>query len=51
MVDYTLREVQQQVDDWVSQVGNGYWSPYEILARLVEEVGELEKGRGARDKG
>lgn len=45
MADYTLREVQQQVDDWVSQVGNGYWSPHEMLARLVEEVGELEKGR------
>lgn len=43
MADYTLREVQQQVDDWVSQVGNGYWSPHEMLARLVEEVGETAR--------
>ena len=43
MTDYTLREVQQQVDDWVSQVGKGYWSPHEMLARLVEEVGETAR--------
>ena len=43
MADYTLREVQQQVDDWVSDVGKGYWSPHEMLARLVEEVGETAR--------
>jgi NTP pyrophosphatase (non-canonical NTP hydrolase) len=43
MADYTLREVQQQVDDWVSQIGKGYWSPHEMLARLVEEVGETAR--------
>jgi NTP pyrophosphatase (non-canonical NTP hydrolase) len=43
MADYTLREVQQQVDNWVSEVGKGYWSPHEMLARLVEEVGETAR--------
>ena len=44
MASYTLREVQQQVDNWVSQVSNGcYWSPHEMLARLVEEVGETAR--------
>ena len=43
MADYTLREVQQQVDDWVSDAGKGYWSPHEMLARLVEEVGETAR--------
>jgi len=43
MTDYTLREIQQQVDTWVSEVGKGYWSPHEMLARLVEEVGETSR--------
>jgi NTP pyrophosphatase (non-canonical NTP hydrolase) len=43
MADYTLREVQQQVDAWVQEVGKGYWSPHEMLARLVEEVGETAR--------
>lgn len=43
MTDYTLREIQQQVDTWVSKVGKGYWSPHEMLARLVEEVGETSR--------
>ena len=43
MADYTLREVQQQVDNWVSEVGKGYWTPHEMLARLVEEVGETAR--------
>ncbi|GAA6623073.1 nucleotide pyrophosphohydrolase [Scytonema sp. NUACC26] len=43
MSDYTLREIQQQVDDWVQEVGKGYWSPHEMLARLVEEVGETAR--------
>ncbi|MBR8834350.1 MAG: hypothetical protein DSM106950_10025 [Stigonema ocellatum SAG 48.90 = DSM 106950] len=43
MADYTLREIQQQLDAWVSEVGKGYWSPHEMLARLVEEVGETAR--------
>ncbi len=36
-----LKEAQKQVDGWISQYKEGYWSPFEILARLIEEVGEL----------
>lgn len=43
MTDYTLKEIQQQVDAWVLEVGKGYWSPHEMLARLVEEVGETSR--------
>lgn len=43
MTDYTLRQVQKQVDEWVSEVGKGYWTPHEMLARLVEEVGETAR--------
>lgn len=43
MADYTLREVQQQVDTWIQEVGKGYWTPHEMLARLVEEVGETAR--------
>lgn len=43
MSDYTLREVQKKVDNWVQEVGNGYWSPHEILARMIEEVGETAR--------
>jgi len=40
MSDITLKEAQQRVDDWINQFGYGYWPPHEILARLIEEVGE-----------
>jgi NTP pyrophosphatase (non-canonical NTP hydrolase) len=43
MSDYTLSQIQQQVDNWISSVGKGYWSPHEMLARLVEEVGETAR--------
>ena len=43
MSDYTLKEVQQIVDQWVSTIGKGYWTPHEMLARLMEEVGETSR--------
>lgn len=43
MSDRTLKEVQQIVDDWIMQVGKGYWTPHEMLARLMEEVGETAR--------
>ena len=39
----SLREVQEEVDKWVSQLKNGYWSQFEIMTRLSEEVGELAR--------
>ena len=38
-----LKDIQKQVDDFVSQYKMGYWEPLEILARLVEETGELAR--------
>ena len=39
----TLGDCQKQVDDWVKQYKEGYWKPHEILARLIEETGEVAR--------
>ena len=39
----TLNDIQKQVDDWTSNLKIGYWKPHEILARLMEETGELSR--------
>ena len=36
-----LKKIQKQVDYWVKQYKNPYWSSLSILARITEEVGEL----------
>jgi len=38
-----MKEIQKQVDEWVSQYKLGYFKPLEILAVLTEEVGELAR--------
>ena len=38
-----IREVQQQVDEYISQFKEGYFPPLVNLARLTEEVGELAR--------
>ena len=38
-----LKQVQRDVDAWISQFKEGYWSPLANLARLIEEVGELAR--------
>jgi NTP pyrophosphatase (non-canonical NTP hydrolase) len=43
MKNHTLRDIQKQVDDWITEIGHGYWTPHEMLARLVEEVGETAR--------
>jgi len=37
----SLKIIQKQVDGWVKQHKIGYFKPLEIMARLMEEVGEL----------
>lgn len=37
-----VRELQQAVDRWVRDNG-GYWDEMSLLARLVEETGELAR--------
>ncbi len=38
-----MQKIQKQVDEWVKQYKIGYFKPLEILARLMEEVGELAR--------
>lgn len=38
-----MKEMQEAVDQWVSQFEEGYWHPLSMLARLTEEVGELAR--------
>ena len=39
----TFSEAQRIVDDWIKELGGGYWPPLSMLAALVEEVGELAR--------
>ncbi|WP_314001086.1 nucleotide pyrophosphohydrolase [uncultured Paenibacillus sp.] len=43
MADKTLADVQREVDAYISQYKEGYFSPLAMLARLSEEVGELAR--------
>jgi NTP pyrophosphatase (non-canonical NTP hydrolase) len=43
MADRTLVELQQEVDQYISQFKEGYFSPLSMLARMSEEVGELAR--------
>ncbi|MCL6558114.1 MAG: nucleotide pyrophosphohydrolase [Firmicutes bacterium] len=38
-----IRELQAEVDAWINQFEEGYWHPLTLLARLIEEVGELAR--------
>lgn len=38
-----LKDIQKQVDNWANQYKVPYWQPFEILARLIEETGELAR--------
>lgn len=43
MTDITLAQAQQQVDQWIREVGVRYFGELTNLAQLVEEVGELAR--------
>lgn len=36
----SVKQLQRSVDDWVKRNG-GYWGPFEQLAALLEEMGEI----------
>ncbi|MDD5177709.1 MAG: nucleotide pyrophosphohydrolase [Candidatus Nanoarchaeia archaeon] len=38
-----LEELQREVDKWTAQFTPQYWQAHEILARLMEETGELAR--------
>lgn len=39
----TMKEMQEQVDEYISQFKEGYFSPLALMARLTEEAGELAR--------
>ncbi|MFD0670388.1 nucleotide pyrophosphohydrolase [Cohnella sp. GCM10027633] len=39
----TLADIQRDVDDYIGQFKEGYFSPLAMLARMTEEVGELAR--------
>lgn len=43
MSEKTLKVMQQEVDDYISQFKEGYFTPMSMLARMTEEVGELAR--------
>lgn len=43
MKEITIREAQQQVDQWIRTVGVRYFSELTNMAILTEEVGELAR--------
>jgi len=43
MHEKNLRDVQAEVDRYISQFKTGYFSPLAMLARMSEEVGELAR--------
>lgn len=38
-----IKDMQNEVDRWISQFEEGYWHPLSMLARMTEEVGELAR--------
>ncbi len=39
----TMQEMQQEVDAYIGQFKEGYFSPLAMMARLTEELGELAR--------
>lgn len=39
----TMKEMQTDVDKYISQFKEGYFSPLAMLARMTEELGELSR--------
>jgi NTP pyrophosphatase (non-canonical NTP hydrolase) len=39
----TLYTVQREVDEYIGQFKEGYFPPFEMLARMTEELGELAR--------
>ncbi len=42
-MDITIKEAQQQVDEWIRTVGVRYFSELTNLGILMEEVGEMSR--------
>lgn len=40
---YSTKDIENEVDKYISQFKEGYFSPLALVARLSEEVGELAR--------
>ena len=43
MSDKTIHDMQEEVDKYISQFKEGYFSPLAMMARMTEEMGELAR--------
>ncbi len=43
MEQKTMKDMQKEVDAYISQFKEGYFSPLAMMARLTEEIGELAR--------
>ncbi|MFE8695680.1 nucleotide pyrophosphohydrolase [Cytobacillus sp. FJAT-53684] len=43
MSEKTMKELQAEVDTYIGQFKEGYFSPLAMLARMTEELGELAR--------
>lgn len=41
--EISLSELQQMVDEWITGIGHGYFSPLTNMAVLAEETGEVAR--------
>lgn len=39
----SMKELQMDVDNYISQFKEGYFTPLELVARMTEELGELSR--------
>ncbi|PLT28350.1 nucleotide pyrophosphohydrolase [Peribacillus deserti] len=39
----TVKDLQREVDEYISQFKEGYFSPLAMMARMTEELGELAR--------
>jgi len=39
----TIQSLQKEVDEYIGQFKEGYFPPFEMLARMMEELGELTR--------
>ncbi|QOY35826.1 nucleotide pyrophosphohydrolase [Anaerobacillus isosaccharinicus] len=43
MSEKSLKDIQTEVDNYIGQFKEGYFSPLALLARMTEELGELAR--------
>lgn len=41
--ELSMQALQKKVDDYIGQYKEGYFPPFEMIARLTEELGELSR--------